>query len=93
MEDLLKQHKDIKLSGASASHKNGKAERTIKTVATIVRTTLMHSVIICPKETLSTGFCLCQCTIIYESTIVSLIYSMGYQLLIHGQEQFLIHFW
>ena len=54
MVELLKKQQKISLSGAGASHQNGAADRAIKTVVTIVRTMLMHTALICPKNTLST---------------------------------------
>ena len=39
---------------AGASHQNGSAERSIKTVVTMARTMLMHAALICPEDTLST---------------------------------------
>ena len=54
MEELLKNEQQIRFSGAGASHQNGAAERTIKTVVTMARTMLMHAVLTCPEDTLST---------------------------------------
>ena len=56
MEELLKNQQSIKLSGASASHQNGTAERTIKTVVNITRTEMMHAALICIRNTLSIDF-------------------------------------
>ena len=39
---------------AGASHQNGAAECSIKTVVAMSRTMLMHAVIRCPEDTLST---------------------------------------
>ena len=50
MEELLKKHQKIRFSGAGASYKNGAAERAIKTVVNMARTTLIHSTLICPEE-------------------------------------------
>ena len=55
MEELLKKKQNIKFSGDGASHKNGAAERAIKTVVTMSRTMLIHDVIRCPENTFSTG--------------------------------------
>ena len=54
MEELLKKHQKIRLSGSGASHKNGSAERAIKTVVTMAITMLMHDALRCPEDTLST---------------------------------------
>ena len=53
MEDLLKQQKKIRFSGAGASHQNEAAERAIKTLVTMEMTMLMHAALICPEDTLS----------------------------------------
>ena len=53
MKELLKKQKKITFSGAGASHQNGAAERTIKTVVTMARTMLMHAVLRCPEDTSS----------------------------------------
>ena len=54
MEELLKNQQKIRFFGAGASHQNGAAERAIKTVVTMERTMLMHAVLRCPEDTLST---------------------------------------
>ena len=54
MEELLKKHQKISFSGAGASHQNGTAERSIKTVFTMSRTMLMHAELRCPEYTLCT---------------------------------------
>ena len=54
MEELFKNQKNIRFSGAGASHQNGAAERAIKTVVTMARTMLMNAVLICLEDTLST---------------------------------------
>ena len=54
LEELLEKQKNIKFNGAGASHKNGSAERTIKTVVTMAITTLMHNVLIFPEDTFTT---------------------------------------
>ena len=51
MEELLKNQKKIRFSGAGASHQNGSAERAIKMVITMERTILMHTALRCPEET------------------------------------------
>ena len=53
-QDLLKNQKKIKFSGAGASHQNGEAECAIKTILTMSRTTLMHADLRCPEYTLYT---------------------------------------
>ena len=50
----MKNQKNIRFSGAGASHKNGAAERAIKTVVTMTRTMLMHAALRCPEEKFST---------------------------------------
>ena len=40
--------------GAGASHQNGAAERAIKKLVTMERTMLIHTVLRCPEDTLST---------------------------------------
>ena len=54
MEELLKKQQKIRFSGAGASHQNGAAERAIKPVVTMARTMLMHTVLRCPEDKLST---------------------------------------
>ena len=54
MEELLKNQKNTRFSGARASHQNVTAERAIKTVATMARTMLTHAGLRCPDDTLST---------------------------------------
>ena len=54
MEELLKKQQKIRFSGAGTSHRNGAAERAIKTVVTMARTMLMHAALRCPEDTLST---------------------------------------
>ena len=49
-EDMLKKQKNIRFSGAWASHQNGAAERTIKTVVTMASTNIMHAALRCPEE-------------------------------------------
>ena len=50
----MKKQQNISFSGAGASRINGAAERAIKTVVTISRTTLMHTTLRCPEDTFST---------------------------------------
>ena len=54
MEELLKKQQKIIFSGAGASHQNGAAERSIKTVLNMARTMLMHTALRCTEEILST---------------------------------------
>ena len=54
MEELLKKQQEISFSGAGASHQYGAEERAIKAVVTMERTMLMHAVLRCPEDTLST---------------------------------------
>ena len=54
MEELLKKQQKIRFSGAGASHQNGAAERSIKTVVTMASTMLMQADLRCPEDTLST---------------------------------------
>ena len=54
MEELLKKQQKIRFNGAGASHKNGAAERAIKTVVTMSRTMVMHAALRCPEDTFST---------------------------------------
>ena len=53
MEELLKNQQKISFIGAGASHKNGAAERAVKTVVTMERTILMHAALRCPEDTFS----------------------------------------
>ena len=54
MEEMLNNQQNIRFSGASASHQNVAAERAIKTVVTMARTTLIHAALICPEQREST---------------------------------------
>ena len=55
MEELLEKQQNIRFSRAGTSHKNGAAERAIKTLVTMASTTMMHAVFRCPKDTLYTN--------------------------------------
>ena len=57
MGNILKNQQKIRFSGAGASHQNGAAERSIKTVVTMVRTMLMHAALRC----LLKCRCVCKC--------------------------------
>ena len=50
----FEKQKKIRFSGAGYSPQNGAAERAIKTVVTMPRTTLIHAELICKYDTLST---------------------------------------
>ena len=54
MEELLKNQQKIRFSGSGISHKNGAAERAIKTLVTMAITILMHAAFRCPEDTLFT---------------------------------------
>ena len=54
MEELLKKQQKISFRGAGASHQNGAAKRSIKTVVTMARTMVMHAALRCPEDTFST---------------------------------------
>ena len=56
MEEMLKKKKKIRFNRASASHQNGAAERTTKTVVIMASAILMQAWMICHKDTLSIGF-------------------------------------
>ena len=51
MDELFKNQKKVRFSGAGATHQNGTSERTIKMVVTTERTMLVHAALICPKDT------------------------------------------
>ena len=53
MEELLKKKQKIRFSGYGASHRNGAAERAIKTVVAMTRTMLMYAALRCPEDTFS----------------------------------------
>ena len=54
MEELFKKQQKIRFSRAGASHQNGEAERSIKTVVTMESTMSMHNALRCPEDTFST---------------------------------------
>ena len=54
MEEMLKKQQKIRFSGYGASHRNGAAERAIKTVVAMTSTMLMYAAIRCPEDTFST---------------------------------------
>ena len=54
MEELLNNQQKILFSGDGASHRNGEAERAIKTVVTMARTVLMHDALRCTEDAFST---------------------------------------
>ena len=87
MEELLKKQQEIRFSGAGASHQNGSAERTIKTVVTMERTMLMHAALRYPEEKFPLIFNQWQWILLYGSTIGPLICSLDYPLLKYGQGQ------
>ena len=76
---MLKKQKNIRFSGASASHQNGSAESAMKTVVTMASDLLMQSWMICQKDTLSIDFGQHKCTMMYGSKVGYLIYSMVYK--------------
>ena len=56
MEELFKNHKKIRFSGVSASHQNGAAERSIKTLVTMTSAIFTQAWMIFHKDTLSIDF-------------------------------------
>ena len=76
MEEMLKKQQKISFSGARASHQNGAAERTIKTLVNMASVILMQVWIICHKDTLSIDFGQLKWTTLYGSKFGSLICSM-----------------
>ena len=50
----MKNQKNIKFSGAGASHQNSTSERSIKTLVTMERAILINSALRYPEDTLST---------------------------------------
>ena len=79
MEELLKKQEKIRFSGDGASHQNGAAERSTKTVATIEYVILMQAWMIFHKYTLSINFIQRKWAMLYVSKVGSLIYSMVYK--------------
>ena len=79
MEELLKKQQKIRFSGARASHQNGAAERTNKTVVIMASVILMRAWIIFHRDTLSIGFGQRKWTMLYGSKVGYLIYSMVYK--------------
>ena len=73
MEELLKKQKKTRLSGASASHQNGAADRASKTVIIMESVILMQAWIICHKDTLSIDFGQQKWTILNGSNVGSII--------------------
>ena len=51
MEELLKKQQKIRFIGSGASHQNGSAERSIKTLVTMTSTILMNNSLRRPEET------------------------------------------
>ena len=54
MEELLKNQKKIRFSGAGDSHQNRETDHAIKTVVTMESTMLMQTALNCPGDILST---------------------------------------
>ena len=81
MEELLKKQQTIRFSGASASHQNGAAERSIKTVLHMASAILMQVWMILQKDILSIDFGQRKWNMLYGSKVGSLIYSMVYKTL------------
>ena len=79
MEELLKKQQKIRFSGASDSHQNVAAERTINTVVNMASAILMQAWMICNKDTLSIDFGQRKCTMLYGSKVGFLINSMVYK--------------
>ena len=71
MEKLLNKQQKISFSGASASHQNGSAERTTKTVVTMESAILIQAWMICHKGKLSIDFGQRKWTMLYRSKVVS----------------------
>ena len=69
MEYLLKNQQNIRLSGASASYKNGTTEHGIKIVITIMSNMIIHTVLRFTKDTLSAGFGKLQYNMLYGYTV------------------------
>ena len=56
MEELFKNHKKIRFSGAGASHQNGAGERAIKCLVTMEMIMFLHAALRLLEDTLSTYF-------------------------------------
>ena len=54
MENLLNNQKNMRFSGAGASHQNGSKDCAINTVVTMERNVLMHAALICSEDTFTT---------------------------------------
>ena len=78
IEKLLKKRQRIRFVGAGASHKNGAAERAIKTVVTMASAILMKSWMICHLDTLSIDFGQRKWDILYGSKVGLMVYIMVY---------------
>ena len=81
MEDMLNNQQKIRFSGAGYPYQNWAAERTTKMVVTIKNNILIHDALIRTNDTLSTDFVQCKWTMMYESKVGSLIFSIVYKLL------------
>ena len=53
MEELLKNQQKIRFSESGTLHQNGTSEHAIKMLVTMTNTMLMHTDIICLKDTMS----------------------------------------
>ena len=69
MEEQLKKQKNIRFSGASASHKNGAEERNTKMVFILAGIMLMYYVMRFYKDKLYTYFGEWKWTILYGYTV------------------------
>ena len=76
MEELLKKQKNLRFSGASASHQNEAAELTNKKVIIEASAILILDWMICHKNTLFIDFGQQKWTMFYEYKVGSLIYSI-----------------
>ena len=76
---MLNKQQKIRFSCSGASHQNGAAERTINMVVTMESAILIQAGMICHKEILYIDFFQRNWTIVYESKVGSLIYSMLYK--------------
>ena len=81
IEELFKNQKKTRFTGAGASHQNGTAERAIKVLVTMERTMLIHDALICTDETLYISFGQYQWNMLYGYIVVSMICSKFYKLL------------